>query len=126
MRMTANVRMDSHRKAEFIILPIKVVEMVPPQIFHIPWVNPAVRVWRLLDEHHRWQIIEIPAGWDFDETSIGTFFEWLHPVIGVLVVVNLGPFVTSAKKVGQTVVVREAMVWSSPRQEEIPHRISQM
>jgi len=42
--------MNSHWEDEFIILAIKVVEMVPPQVFHITRIDPTMGVRHLLNE----------------------------------------------------------------------------
>ena len=48
--MAAHIGMDSHREAEFIVIPVEVVEMISPEIFNVSRVDPAMRVGRLLDE----------------------------------------------------------------------------
>ncbi len=55
--MTAHVRMNGHSKYEVVLLPIVVVELVHPQLLDISRVDPAVGIGRLLDEHHRRQIV---------------------------------------------------------------------
>ena len=102
--------MNRHRKAEIIVLPVEVIEVVPPEILYIPGIDPAMRIWCLLNKHHGWQIIQIPIGRNLDKASVGTFFERLHPVVRVLAVVNITPFVSSAKEIGEAVVMGEAVV----------------
>ncbi len=55
--MTANVGMDSDRKHEVVLLPVVVVELIHPQFLDISRIDPTVGVGRLLDEHHRRQIV---------------------------------------------------------------------
>ena len=39
-------------------------------------------------------------GWDLDKTSVRAFLKRLHPVVGVLAVVDWSPFITGAEIVG--------------------------
>lgn len=54
MRPSRNIRVDSNREDKLIILAVEVVEMVAPDILHVPRVDKAMTVRRVLDEHHRW------------------------------------------------------------------------
>ena len=40
--MPADIRMNGHRKAKVVILSVEVIKMIPPQILHIPGINPAM------------------------------------------------------------------------------------
>lgn len=40
--MPADIRVNGHRKAEVVILPVEVIEMISPEILHIPGINPAM------------------------------------------------------------------------------------
>ena len=42
MWMPTDIRMDGHRKAEVVILPVEVIKVVPPQVLHISGINPAM------------------------------------------------------------------------------------
>ena len=42
MWMTADIGMNSDWKAKIVILPVEVIEMVSPEILHIPRINPAM------------------------------------------------------------------------------------
>jgi len=55
--MTAHVGVDGHWKHEVVLLPVVVVELIHPQLLDISRIDPAVGVGRLLDEHHRRQIV---------------------------------------------------------------------
>ena len=57
VRVSTHVRVNGHRKAELVILSVEVIEMISPQIFNVSWIYPTVRVRRLFDEHHRWQLL---------------------------------------------------------------------
>ena len=57
MWVSTHVGVNGHRKAELVILSVEVIEMISPQIFNVSWVYPTVRVRRLFDEHHRWQLL---------------------------------------------------------------------
>ncbi len=54
MWMPADIGMDRYWKAEVIVLSIEEVKVVPPKILNILWIDPAMRVWCLLNEHHGW------------------------------------------------------------------------
>lgn len=53
MRPSRNIRVDSNREDKLIILAVEVVKMVAPDILHIPRVDKAMAIRRILDEHHR-------------------------------------------------------------------------
>ena len=110
MRVSANIRMNRHGIAKVIVLTVKVIEVVPPEILDVFRINPAVRVGRFLDEHHGRQVIEIPVCRDLDKASIRTLFERLHPSFGVFAVVDFTPLVTGPKEVREAVVVGETMI----------------
>ena len=103
--------MNGHREAKILLLPIKVIEMIAPQILHIAGIHPAVRVRRVLDEHHRRQVVEIPIRGDFDEGALRTGLQGVHPVRGVFGVVDWGPGVADAEVVGVAVFVGEGVIW---------------
>ena len=63
--------MNGHREAEVVILSVEVIEMISPQIFNVSWVYPAVRVRRLFDEHHGWQLLSTGKS--------GANTEWPNP-----------------------------------------------
>lgn len=54
MWMPANIRMDCYWVAETFIFAIEEVEVVPPKVFNVLGIDPAMGIWRFLDEHHRW------------------------------------------------------------------------
>ena len=111
VRMARDVRVDRHGKAKIVVLPVKEVEVVSPQVLDVLWVYPPVRVGRFLDEHHWGEIVQIPICGDLDEAGVRAFLQGLHPVVGVFAVVDWRPFVTSAEVVGQTVVMGEAVIF---------------
>lgn len=53
MRPSRNIWMDSNREDKLIILAVEVIEMVAPDILHVPRVDKAMAIRRVLDEHHR-------------------------------------------------------------------------
>ena len=108
--MTAHVRMNGHRIAKVIVFPVEIIEVVPPEVLDVLRVHPAVRVGRFLDEHHRWQVIEVPVRGDLDKAGIGTLFERLHPIFRVLAVIDFTPFIAGAEEVGEAVVMAEAVI----------------
>ena len=40
--MPADIRVNGHWKAEVVILSVEVIKMIPPQILHIPGIDPAM------------------------------------------------------------------------------------
>jgi hypothetical protein len=56
-------------------LAIKVVEVISPDVLDIPGVYPSMTVGAVLDEHHRWQIVDVPATRNFHETGLGTSYQ---------------------------------------------------
>lgn len=51
--LTRNIRMNSHRKNELIILPIEIIKMISPKRFHRSCINPAMTRRHFLHKHHR-------------------------------------------------------------------------
>lgn len=62
------------------------------------------------DEHHRRQVVSVPAGGDLAQACGDSCFERFHPVVGVLVVVDGDPLVAGAQPVALAVVVGEGVV----------------
>ena len=97
IRMTGN-REDTDLARIRIIrnFSVKVVEVVSPDILNVSRVDPAVAIRAVLDEHHRREIVDIPASGDFNETSLFASDERFHPSLGFLCVIDLRPGVASA------------------------------
>lgn len=102
--------MNGNRIAKFVVFSVEIIEVVPPEVLDVLRVHPAVRVRRFLDEHHRWQVIEIPVRGDLDKAGIRTLFERLHPSFRVLAVVDFTPLVAGAEEVGEAVMMAETVI----------------
>ena len=110
VRMSRHIRMHSHSEAELIFFAVEIVKVIPPQVFHIPRIYPSVRVRRFLNEHHRWQIIQVPIGWYLHKPCLLTSLERMHPVRRVLRVVDGRPRIADTEVVGVAIVVGERVV----------------
>ena len=110
VRVTSDVRVYRDGKAEIVFLSVKEVKVIPPEIFYIAWVHPTMGIRRLLDEHHRWEIVEVPVCRDFDESCLLAVLEGMHPMRRMLRIVNLGPTVAGPEPVGVAVLVREGVI----------------
>ena len=51
--MPGNIGVDGHRKNKVVMFSVEIVEMITPQVFHVPGVDPSVRVGSFLYEHLR-------------------------------------------------------------------------
>lgn len=105
-----DVRVNGDGEDELIVLPVEVVEVVPPQILGIPSIDEPVTVGRFLDEHVRRQIIQIPVRRNLNQACILALDQRLHPLLGFLAVVDLGPCVVGPEIVRLAVVVAHAVV----------------
>lgn len=83
--------MNRNREDKFIIFAVKVVKVIPPDIFNIPGIHKPVTVGCLLDEHHWRKIINVPIGRDFDKAGVFALDVWFHPFFCFLRVVDFGP-----------------------------------
>ena len=106
MRPARHIWMASDRKDADLAgirvvrkLPVEIIEVVPPNIFDIPRIYPAVAVGTVLDEHHRREIIDIPASRDLDKAGLLASDQRLHPSFGFLRVVDFCPGITSPQPV---------------------------
>jgi len=63
-----------------------------------------------LDEHHRRQVVRIPAGGDLAQARRDARLQGFHPVVRVLGVVDGDPLVACAQPVALTVMVGEGVV----------------
>jgi len=70
LRAAADVRVDGEGEHRIVHLAIGPVERVAPQILDVARIDEAVAVRRLLDEHHRRQVVEIPARRDLDQVGL--------------------------------------------------------
>lgn len=102
--------MNRNRKDKFIMLPVEIIKMIPPDILNIARVHESMAIRRLLDKHHGRQIIDVPVGRDLYEASLIAFSHGLHPFVRFLRVVDLGPVVAGTKIVGLTVLVAHAVI----------------
>lgn len=110
MRSSRNIRVDSNWEDKLIILAVEVIKMVAPDILHVPRVNKAVAVRRVLNEHHRREIINIPVRRDFNKPCLGSMLKRLHPSLSLLLVIDLSPAVACPEVVSLTVLVAHAVV----------------
>lgn len=102
--------MNRDGEDELIVLPIEVIEVVPPQILGISCIDEPMTVGRPLDEHMRRQIIQIPVRRNLNQAGFLALDQRLHPLLGLLAVVDLGPCVVSPQIVRLAVVVAHAVV----------------
>ena len=120
MRSPANIRMNRNREYKLIILPVEIIEMIPPNILNIPRIHKPMAIWRALDEHHWRQIIDIPVRRDLHKTRLLAVDHGLHPLLRPFGVVNFGPCVARAQVVGLAVFVGHAVVvFDTVVQEEL-------
>ena len=63
------VRVDRHGEDRIVVFAIDPIELVAPHLLDIAWIDEAVAVRRLLDEHHRRQIVSVPIRRNLDEIS---------------------------------------------------------
>ena len=88
----------------------------PPQVLYIPWIDPSMAVGGLLHEHHRGHIVQVPrnislflifekgeyqvqilpVGRNLHQSRRSASDEWLHPLLCLLTVVDLGPRIADA------------------------------
>ena len=108
--MPAHVRVNSHREAKIVVLAVEIIKVVSPQLLDVFGIHPSVTVGRFFDEHHRWQVVEVPIGWDLDQTGMRAGNEGFHPVRRVFAVIDWGPGVAGAEPIGEAVVVGKAVV----------------
>lgn len=127
VRATRHIRVDGHGENELVVLAVVVVEMVLPvnqptamppipretylpNILDISGVNPSVAVGRVLDEHHRRQIIDVPRPRNLDQTRGFALDQGLHPLGGLFRVIDLGPLVARPQPVHLAVLVTHTVV----------------
>lgn len=110
MRSSRNIRMDGNREDKLIILAVKVVKVIPPDIFDIPGIHEPMAVGCLLDVHHRRKVINVPIGGNFDEAGVLALDVWLHPFFCFLRVVDFGPRIACLEVVCLAVFVAHAVV----------------
>lgn len=92
------------------MLPIEVVKVITPQVLGISCIYETMTVGRALDEHVRWQIIQIPVRRYLDQPGILTLDQRLHPLFRLLAVIDLGPRVIGSQVVSLTVVMTHAVI----------------
>src|SRR5215211_698741 len=110
LRPAAHIRVDGQAVRRVVHLPVDPVELVAPQLLDVVRVDEAVAVRRALDEHHRRQVVEVPVAPDLDEVYFLAAHERLHPLLGRLGVVDLGPRVAHPRVVRGEVAVLETVV----------------
>ena len=109
--MSTNIWVNGDREYEALLLfPVMKLELIHPQLLNISRVDPAVTVRRFLNEHHRRQVVKIPTGRNLHQTCHGTLFQRLHPVVGMLLVIDWVPLVACTQVIALTIVVRETVI----------------
>src|SRR5207244_13555480 len=91
LRPPAPFRVARHPEDRVVLLAIDVVELVAPDLLEVPRVDEAVAVRGALDEHHRREVVEVPARRDLDQVGLLAADERLHPLLRLLRVVDLRP-----------------------------------
>lgn len=110
MRPPRNIRMNRNRENELIILAVKVIKVIAPDILNISRIHEPMTIGGLFNEHHRRQVIEVPVSGDLDEPGILAANQRLHPGLGLLLVVNLGPGIAGAQVVRLAIFMAHAVV----------------
>src|SRR5919202_1356505 len=105
-----DVRVYGEAVHRVVHLAVDPVELVAPQVFDVPRVHEAVAIRGVLDEHHGWQVVQVPVRGDLDEVYLLASLERLHPLGGGLRVIDLGQRVDLAGVVGGEVVVLQRAV----------------
>lgn len=108
--MPGDVGVDGDGEYEVVVLAIAVVELVAPDVFDVAGVDEAVAVRRGLDEHHRRQVVEVPARGDLHESRLLPLRQRLHPRLRLLPVVDAVPRVADAQIIRLAVVMAHAVV----------------
>lgn len=121
LRSPRHVRVYRDGEDKLVVLPVEVIELIAPEVLDVARVDEAVAVGGALDEHHGRQVVNVPAGGDFDEPRLLALDERLHPVGRLLLVVDVGPRVTRSQEVRLAVVVAHAVVvFDAVVEEELP------
>lgn len=110
MGATRYIRMNANGEDEIIVLSIVVLKVVFPDSFDIPWIDIAMTVGGGLDEHHRREIINVPAPRNLNQPGRPSLDKRLHPSLGLLRVVDLGVGVANCRVVALAIVVPKAVV----------------
>src|ERR1700728_4388904 len=110
VRTPRDVRMDGDWEHGIIVLAINPIELVAPHLLDGVWADEAVAVGRFLDEHHRRQIVEMPARRNLDEVGLMSAHQRLHPFLRLLCVIDLGPAVADPHIVRLEVVMHQAVI----------------
>ena len=110
LRVPAHVGVDRQREDGVVHLAVDPVELVHPDLLEVARVDEAVAVRRRLDEHHRREVVDVPAGRDLDQVGLLAALQRHHPLLGRLRVVDLRPRVADPHVVRREVVVHEAVV----------------
>jgi hypothetical protein len=105
-----NIRMNRHRKAKLLVIFVKVIEVIHPQLFNDLRVHPAMAVWCLLDEHHGRQIVDVPGCRDLDEPGWLPLDQRLHPLFRLLAVIDLRPGIPDSEPVHLGIIMAHAVI----------------
>src|SRR4051812_38200128 len=110
LRPAGYVGMDGKREYRVIHFPIDPVELIAPHFLEVSWIDEAVGVRRLLDEHHRRQVVQIPASRYFDQVRLHAALQRLHPFPRFFGIIDQRPAVADAHVVRLEILVHQAMV----------------
>ena len=80
LRSAADVGVNRHREHGVIVFPIDPVKLIAPHLLDGAWINEAMAVGRFFNEHHGWQVVEVPVGRDLDEISLLPAHQRFHPL----------------------------------------------
>lgn len=97
-------------KDELVVLSVEVVEVITPQVLSVACIDETVTIGRALDEHVRWQVIQVPIRRDLDQPCILTLHQRLHPLFSLLAVVNFRPGVIRSQVVSLAIMMAHAVI----------------
>src|SRR5499427_8268879 len=107
---TADIWVNSHSEHGIVVFPIHPIKLIAPQLLNRAWVDKTMAVGSFFDEHHGWEIIQIPVRRDLNETCLVPPYQRVHPGLGGPGVVDFRPVVAHAHIIRMKVVVHQAMV----------------
>src|ERR1700722_1360857 len=120
MRFAGGVWMDYQGKDTIIVMVIKPVELVQPNLPNRLARNPPMAVGKLLHKHSSWSVIKMPACGNFDDVHFCSRLPRLHPVARLFRVIDLCPTVPLPKIMWMKVVFHHAaVVFNAPREQQI-------
>src|ERR1700733_6207029 len=114
MRLARGVGMKTEWIDCVVEIPVDPVEVIKPNLPQLLPTHPTMAIGCCLDEHRWGSVVKMPTQWNLDNIDFFASLPRLHPVGGILGVINFSPAIPLPQIIGMAIFFHEGEVVLEP------------